>query len=60
MKKGTLSVSMDAALNAWALRNGKDINQHAVAHGVSPSGLYRALLAAGLIERKPKAEQKPA
>ena len=56
MKKGTLSVAVDAALNAWALREKTDstsaaIAAHAVAHGISASGLYKALLSAGLISR---------
>lgn len=60
MKRNTLSVAMDAALKAWALRSpagstGAQINAHAQAHGISPSGLYRALINAGMIERKPAA-----
>lgn len=63
MKRNTLSVAMDAALKAWAMRSpdsnagstGAQINAHAQAHGISPSGLYRALINAGMIERKPAA-----
>ena len=62
MKRNTLSVSMDAALKAWALRSpagstGAQIAAMAQAHGVSASGLYRALINAGLIQRK---AQQPA
>lgn len=49
-RKGSLSVAMDAAIKAWCLRqpseesNGAQIARFAVAHGVSASGLRRALL----------------
>ena len=54
MNKDTLSVAMARALDAWPLRVpgrsiGADIAALAVAHGVSSSGLYRALLRAGQI-----------
>lgn len=55
MKRNSLSVAMDAALKAWCLKppsddsTGAQIAAHAVAHGVSASGLRRALLAGGYI-----------
>lgn len=65
MKRNSLSVSMDAALKAWALRHpsdestGAQIAQHAVAHGVSASGLRYALLNAGLIAKRPEKATNP-
>ncbi len=58
MKKSSLSVAMHAALQSWEKRKksddstGAQIAQHAVAHGVSVSGLYRALIASGAIKKK--------
>lgn len=63
MKKNSLSVSMDAALKAWALRHATDastsaqIAAHAVAHGVSSTGLLRALQRAGLVKPAAATEQ---
>lgn len=62
MIRNSLSVSMDAALNAWALRpaptgsQAAQIAAHAVAHGVSATGLRLALLRAGFIEKRAKAQ----
>ena len=57
MNRDTLSVAMARALDAWPLRvpgrsTGADIAAHAVAHGVSASGLFRALRRSGLIPAK--------
>ena len=65
MIRNSLSVSMDQALKAWALRQptgstGAQIAAHAVAHGVSAAGLRLALLRAGLIQRKPTAQAQGA
>ena len=56
MKRDSLSVAMARALDAWPLRVpgasvGADIAAHAVAHGVSASGLYRALVRSGLVKK---------
>ena len=62
-KRTWLSVAMDAAVRAWCLRpdasTSAQVAQHAVAHGVSVSGLRLALTKAGLlgkqVPRKPAA-----
>lgn len=61
MKPNTLSVAMDTALRAWRVKPASDdtqdrqIHVHALAHGVSVSGLRLALQRAGLIApRKPR------
>ena len=61
-----LSHGMHLALEAWPaldrdkwISNASAIDNCAIQYGVSPSGLYRALLQRGLIERtKPKAKRK--
>jgi len=62
MKADSLSVSMSRALDAWAIRpkvSGSHMSQieaHAVAHGVSSSGLFRALKRAKLVKPEPVAD----
>ena len=56
MKKGTTSYAMHMALALWqrpekTKSTSEAIAQHAHAHQLSASGLYKALLNAGLIER---------
>ena len=57
-----LSVAMSRAIDAWALRNpseeatSRQIAAHAVAHGVSITGLRMALIRAGLIAAPVKRE----
>ena len=65
MKRNSLSVSMDQAIKAWALRQptgstGAQIAAHAVAHGVSAAGLRLALLRAGLVTKRAKAQAQGA
>ena len=54
-RRGSLTVEMDAAIRAWCLRPGAStsaqVAQHALAHGVSASGLWRALKRGGLIAK---------
>lgn len=67
MIKSSVSVAMNAALQAWCLRPPSDASQeaqitaHAVAHGVSVQGLRLALRRASLIPaanpRQPAASQ---
>ena len=54
--------AMHLALEAWPQRQqqgsqGAQIAAHALAHSVSASGLYRALLAAGHIAKRVRAQQ---
>jgi len=64
MKRNTLSAAMEQALNAWALKHDGDstteqIARHAVAHGVTASGLRLALLRANLIQKRVKPNLDP-
>lgn len=60
MRADSLSVSMARALDAWHLRPApkgsymSQIEAHAVAHGVSSSGLFRALKRAKLVKPQPE------
>lgn len=58
MKKGTVSYATHQALAAWVWPSGISLNdaiaRHALAHGLSASGLYRALINAGKISQKPR------
>jgi hypothetical protein len=49
-RAGSVSVAMDQALKAW--EPGADLNVLAVAHGISPSGLYRALIRQGKLVKR--------
>ena len=66
MRADSLSVSMARALDAWHLRPApkgsymSQIEAHAVAHGVSSSGLFRALKRAKLVKPEPADSQEGA
>lgn len=50
------SSGTERALKLW--KEGADLNALAVRCGINPSTLYRALIRAGLIQKRPKALSK--